>query len=211
MNEYVNSIFKFIMSGDQEGVMTNVQAALDAGVNPEMILNKGMIAAMQAVGKLFEEGEYFVPEMLIAARAMQSGLKILRPELLEADVKPAGTVVIGTVQGDLHDIGKNLVAMMMEGAGFSVVDLGTDVSPDKIVEAVKEHQPEVVGLSALLTTTMPSMEATIKALEEAGLRDQVKVMIGGAPITPDFADQIGADGFSPDASRAATMAKTFLK
>lgn len=210
MNEHLNPIYQSIMSGDQDGVMASVQGALDAGLAPELILNEGMIAAMQAVGKLFEDGEYFVPEMLIAARAMQAGLTILRPKLLEADVKPAGTVVIGTVQGDLHDIGKNLVAMMMEGAGFAVVDLGTDVSPEAFVEAVKEHQPEVIGLSALLTTTMPSMEATIKALEETGLRDQVKVLIGGAPITADFADTIGADGFSPDASRAASLAKTFL-
>jgi len=165
MNEQLNPIYKGIMFGDQAGVTTGVQGALDAGLAPEVILNDSMIAAMQQVGALFEEGEYFVPEMLIAARAMQAGLTILRPLLLEADVKPAGTIVIGTVQGDLHDIGKNLVAMMMEGAGFAVVDLGTDVSPEAFVEAVKEHQPEVVGMSALLTTTMPSMEATLKALE----------------------------------------------
>lgn len=210
MNKHLNPIYQSIMSGDQDGAITGVQGALDAGLAPDEILNEGMIAAMQAVGKFFEDGEFFVPEMLISARAMQSGLTILRPKLLEADVKPAGTVVIGTVQGDLHDIGKNLVAMMMEGAGFAVVDLGTDVSPDAFVKAVKEHQPEVIGLSALLTTTMPSMEATIKALEETGLRDRVKVLIGGAPITADFADQINADGYSPDASRAATMTKAFL-
>jgi 5-methyltetrahydrofolate--homocysteine methyltransferase len=147
--------------------------------------------------------------MLIAARAMQAGLIILRPLLLDAGVEPVGKIVLGTVQGDLHDIGKNLVAMMMEGAGFAVVDLGVDVSPEAFVDAVKEHQPEVVGMSALLTTTMPSMEATIKALEKAGVRNQVKILVGGAPLTQDYADKIGADGYSPDASRAANLAKVF--
>ena len=165
---------------------------------------------MKEVGRLFEEGEYFIPEMLISARAMKTGLAIIRPLLSESRVRPAGKIILGTVRGDLHDIGKNLVSMMMEGAGFSVVDLGTDVSPEAFVEAVRNHQPELVGMSALLTTTMPSMEATVKALEEAGLRNRVKILVGGAPITQEYADKIGADGYSPDASQAAKLAKVFV-
>ncbi len=158
---------------------------------------------------LFEEGEYFVPEMLIAARAMKAGLAILKPMLVDSGVEPVGKVAVGTVKGDLHDIGKNLVAMMLEGAGFEIVDLGTDVTPEQFVAAVKDGV-DLVGLSALLTTTMPSMEATIKAIEAAGLRDQVKVMIGGAPVTAEYARQIGADGFAPDASQAVTLAKSLI-
>jgi 5-methyltetrahydrofolate--homocysteine methyltransferase len=187
-----------------------VEAALNAQFEPGVVLNEGMISAMKEVGRLFEEGEYFVPEMLISARAMQAGLAILKPHLIQAKVASAGRVVIGTVKGDLHDIGKNLVAMMLEGSAFDIIDLGVDVSPDKFVEAVKTHQPQVVGLSALLTTTMPNMKATIEALKAAGLRDQVKVMIGGAPVTETYAHDIGADGYAADASRAATLAKTLV-
>jgi len=151
-----------------------------------------------------------VPEMLISARAMQTAMGLLRPLLLQADIKTLGRVIVGTVAGDLHDIGKNLVAMMLEGSGFEVIDLGTDVSPTQFVEAVREREPQVIGMSALLTTTMPSMGATIEALKEAGLRDQVKVMIGGAPITQDFAEKIGADGFAPDASSASRKAKELV-
>ena len=165
---------------------------------------------MGEVGRLFEENEYFVPEMLVAARAMQGGLAILKPHLAAGGSISAGKAVVGTVKGDLHDIGKNLVAMMLEGAGFEVVDLGTDVTPDKFVKAVIEHKPHVIGMSALLTTTMPSMSGTIKALQEAGVRDQVKVMIGGAPVTDGFARQIGADGYSPDASSAVRLAKSLV-
>jgi len=165
---------------------------------------------MAEVGRLFEEGEMFVPEMLIAARAMQAGMNILKPHLAEGEIVSAGKVIIGTVAGDLHDIGKNLVGMMMEGAGFEVVDLGTDVSADAFVSAVGEHGPDLIGMSALLTTTMPSMTATVEALTEAGLRDQVKVLIGGAPVTQAFADEIGADGFAPDASSATRAAKALL-
>ncbi len=206
MKEVIGLIFENIQDGDQNGVVENVQSALDSGLAPEAILNEGMISAMQEVGKLFEEGEFFVPEMLIAARAMQAGLKLLRPHLLEADVEPAGKVAIGTVQGDLHDIGKNLVGMMLEGSGFEIIDLKTDVPPENFVAAVKDGAT-IIGLSALLTTTMPSMEATIKAIKEAGLRDQVKIIVGGAPVTADFTEKIGADGFAPDASQAATLAK----
>jgi 5-methyltetrahydrofolate--homocysteine methyltransferase len=152
----------------------------------------------------------FVPEMLIAARAMQAAMNILKPQLAEGEVVSAGKVVVGTVAGDLHDIGKNLVGMMMEGAGFEIVDLGTDVGADAFVEAVREHKPDMIGMSALLTTTMPSMKATVEALTEAGLRDTVKVLIGGAPVTQGFADDIGADGFAPDASSATRKAKELL-
>jgi 5-methyltetrahydrofolate--homocysteine methyltransferase len=210
MEPLIKEIYTNVMEGEADTVKEKVQAALDAGIAAPVILNEGMIAAMSEVGRLFEEGEYFVPEMLIAARAMQSGLALLKPYLKEADVKSAGKVVIGTVKGDLHDIGKNLVAMMLEGAGFEIIDLGTDVAPEKFVEAVREQGAQVLALSALLTTTMPSMKATIEALKTAGIREQVKVMIGGAPITQDYANQIGADGFSPDASRAVATAKSLV-
>ena len=206
----LEAVYEAVMEGDAQGAATQVQAALDAGVPPSDILNKGCIAAMGEVGRLFEDGEMFVPEMLIAARAMQSGMNILKPHLAEGEISSAGKLVVGTVAGDLHDIGKNLVGMMMEGAGFEVVDLGTDVSADAFVEAVKQHEPDLVGMSALLTTTMPSMTATVEALEEAGLRDRVKILIGGAPVTQAYADQIGADGFAPDASSASRKAKELL-
>jgi 5-methyltetrahydrofolate--homocysteine methyltransferase len=179
-------------------------------MGPADILNQGMIAAMGEVGRLFEEGEYFVPEMLIAARAMQKGLEILKPHLTEADVQSPGKVAIGTVKGDLHDIGKNLVAMMLEGAAFEVIDLGTDVSPERFIQAVRDRGAQIIAMSALLTTTMPNMKNTIEALKEAGLRDKVKVMIGGAPVTQNYADQIGADGFAEDASRAVAKARSLL-
>jgi 5-methyltetrahydrofolate--homocysteine methyltransferase len=206
----IKAIYEAVMEGDAKEAATQVQSALDAGIAPGEILNKGCIAAMGEVGRLFEEGEMFVPEMLIAARAMQAGMNILKPHLAEGEITSAGKIVIGTVSGDLHDIGKNLVGMMMEGAGFEIVDLGTDVSADAFVGAVKTHNPDLIGMSALLTTTMPSMTATIEALTEAGLRDQVKVLIGGAPVTQTFADEIGADGFAPDASSATRKAKELL-
>ncbi len=202
-------IYQGILTGNRSEVSEGVQKALDADLAPETILNQGMIAAMQEVGKLFEEGEYFVPEMLIAARAMQAGLVILKPKLAEADIQPIGKVAIGTVKGDLHDIGKNLVAMMMEGAGFSIVDLGTDASPEDFVTAV-QNGADVIGLSALLTTTMPAMESTIRAIEAAGIRKQVKIIIGGAPVTADYATKIGADGYAADAGQAATLAKSLI-
>jgi len=210
MEPLVKEIYTNVMEGDADVVKEKVQAALDAGIKAPVILNEGMIAAMREVGRLFEEGEYFVPEMLIAARAMQAGLALLKPHLKELDVKSAGKVVIGTVKGDLHDIGKNLVAMMLEGAGFEIVDLGTDVPPERFADAAREQGAQIVALSALLTTTMPAMKSTIEALTAAGLRGQVKVMIGGAPITQDYATQIGADGYSPDASRAVATAKSLI-
>jgi 5-methyltetrahydrofolate--homocysteine methyltransferase len=206
----LETIYEAVLKGDAGTTEAEVQAALDAGTPPEDILYKACIPAMEEVGRQFEEGEKFVPEMLISARAMQTGMGLLKPLLLQADIQTVGTVVVGTVAGDLHDIGKNLVGMMLEGSGFEVVDLGTDVSPQAFVDAVREHEPHVIGMSALLTTTMPSMGATIEALREAGLREGVKVMIGGAPITQDFADKIGADGFAPDASSASRAAKALV-
>ena len=206
----LDSLRASVIEGDAAQAPALVKQAMDAGLPPEQVLNEGLISAMAQVGKLFEEGEFFVPEMLIAARAMKAGLGLLRPSLAAANVKAVGKVVIGTVQGDLHDIGKNLVAMMLEGAGFEIVDLGTDVSPQKFVDAIRQHQPQLVGLSALLTTTMPKMKDTVEALKEAGLRDRVKVMIGGAPVTDKYAGDIGADLYAPDASSAATRAKQLI-
>jgi 5-methyltetrahydrofolate--homocysteine methyltransferase len=199
-----------IIDGKVDLIEADVQDALDAGISPEEILNVGMVSAMDEVGALFENGEYFVPEMLIAAHTMQTGLAILKPLLVEGGVEPAGSIVIGTVQGDLHDIGKNLVAMMLEGGGYQVVDLGTDVSPDTFLKAIREHAPNVVGLSALLTTTMQKMRETISVIEEAGLRDQAKIIVGGAPVTEAFATDIGADGYAPDASKAVSLAKDLI-
>jgi 5-methyltetrahydrofolate--homocysteine methyltransferase len=210
METILKEIYDGVMSGNAGEVPVKVQAALDAGLPPATILNEGMIAAMNTVGKLFEEGEFFVPEMLISARAMQAGLAVLKPKLALADVKAAGRVVAGTVKGDLHDIGKNLVCMLLEGAGFEVIDLGTDVSPEKFVEVIKDGRADLIALSALLTTTMPNMRATIEGLKAAGVREKAKVMIGGAPVTQAYADQIGADGYAPDASRAVALAKSLM-
>jgi 5-methyltetrahydrofolate--homocysteine methyltransferase len=199
-------LYQAILEGQRDAAKEKVEQALAEAMEPGEVLNV-MVTAMGEVGRLFEEGEYFVPEMLIAARAMKTGMEILKPRLVDADIQPAGTVIAGTVKGDLHDIGKNLVCMMLEGAGFQVIDLGSDVSPQAFVEAVKEHKPDFIAMSALLTTTMPNMETTIAALEEAGVRGQVKVLIGGAPITDAYAEKIGADGYAPDASRAVKLAK----
>ncbi len=210
LDDILDKIYESILDGDAPGASEGVQEALDLGGDPSVILNQGMIEAMGEVGALYEAQEIFVPEMLIAARAMKAGLAILRPKLVEGGVEPIGKVILGTVQGDLHDIGKNLVGMMMEGKGFEVIDLGIDVPHAKFVEAVREHQPEILGMSALLTTTMTSMKTVIEALKEAGLREQVKVMVGGAPITGAFAESVGADRFSPDASAAANDALALL-
>ena len=210
MDPQLKPIYDGIIDGDRDAVTEHVQEAVDAGLSAEVILKQGLVPAMSEVGRMFEEGEYYVPEMLIAARAMQSGLAILKPLLIASDVQATGKVVIGTVQGDLHDIGKNLVGMMLEGAGFELVDLGTDVQADQFVQAVRDHQPDVVAMSALLTTTMPSMKKTIDALNQAGVRDSVKVIIGGAPVTEEYATDIGADGFGADASRAASLANELV-
>ena len=201
--------YQLVLEGKRDELVNRVQAALDGGIPAGDILQNGLIAAMGEVGKLFEEGEYFVPEMLIAARAMKAGLVILQPLLVDSGVESAGKVAIGTLKGDLHDIGKNLVGMMLEGAGFEIVDLGTDVEAEQFVAAAK-NGADVIGLSALLTTTMPSMEGTIKAIEAEGLRDKVKVIIGGAPVTSAYAEKIGADGYAPDASQAVSLAKSLI-
>lgn len=205
----LKNIYQDVIDGKASEVEAGVKAAIAAGIGAEEILNKGLIAAMNEIGQLFEAGDLFVPEMLIAARAMQAGLKYLKPYLAKADVKAAGKVAIGTVKGDLHDIGKNLVAMMLEGSGFEIMDLGVDVTPEAFVNAVK-NGAQIIGMSALLTTTMSSMETTIQALKTAGLRDKVKVMIGGAPVTQDYANKIGADAFAADASSATRAARQLL-
>ncbi|MDR3566218.1 MAG: corrinoid protein [Negativicutes bacterium] len=210
MEGTLKSIYNSIIDGEQAETVKYVQQALSEGINPSDVLNEGMVKAMAEVGRLFEEGEYFVPEMLIAARAMQSGLAILKPALVKANVQSSGKVVAGTVKGDLHDIGKNLVCMMLEGAAFEIVDLGADVSPEMFVEAVKSSGADIVAMSALLTTTMPNMRITIEALKTAGLRDKVKVLVGGAPLSEDYARKIGADGYSADASKAVAVAKALV-
>ena len=206
----LNGVSEALQRGKADKVSELVRQALNEGKTPKNILEEGLIHGMSIIGKKFKKNEVYVPEVLIAARAMHAGMDVLKPKLIETGVENIGKVVMGTVQGDLHDIGKNLVEMMLEGAGFEVIDLGTDISKDKFVEAVKEHKPNIIGMSALLTTTMVNMVEVIKALDVAGLRDKVKIMVGGAPITQNYADQIGADGYSPDASSAVDKAKVFL-
>lgn len=210
------SIFEEISSAVQRGkkkeVAPLVQQALDQGADPAQILNEGLIDAMSIIGDKFSAGEVFVPEMLVAARAMSAGTEILKPHLASEGAEPLGKAVIGTVKGDMHDIGKNLVRMMIESRGFDVVDLGVDVDPETFVTFLQEHDDvDIVCCSALLTTTMPAIEATIKAIEDAGLRDQVKIMIGGAPVTQAFADEVGADAYTPDAGAAAVRAVELVK
>ena len=206
----IDDLRQSVIDGEMNVTQELVQQALAEKMPPEQILKKGLISAMEEVGRRFECGEFFVPEMLISARAMKSGLVLLRPYLISANVQAVGKVIIGTVQGDLHDIGKNLVGMMLEGVGFEVIDLGADVSADKYVAAVKEHRPDLVACSALLTTTMPGMKNVIHLLKEAGLRDQVMVIVGGAPVTDKYAADIGADGFALDAASAASLSKQLI-
>lgn len=201
----VKEIYQAVVDYDNNKVVELVNSELDKGTDVDTILNEGLIAAMDEVGSLFSEGELFVPEMLRSAQAMKAGLDLLKPHLAQGVSKSAGTIIIGTVKGDLHDIGKNLVSMMMEGAGFEVVDLGVDVDTDKFINVAKEKNADVICMSALLTTTMPAMEEVIKAIKEQGL--QVKTMVGGAPVTQAFADQIGADGYSEDAPGAVEKAR----
>lgn len=209
MNEILGSIYQAVIAGDLDTIQTKVSAAVNAGITGAEILNTALIPAMSEVGCLFEKEEYFVPEMLVAARAMKAGLEILKPVLVHSGLKPLGRVAIGTVKGDLHDIGKNLVAMMLEGVGFEILDLGVDVAPETFLEAVRSGI-EMIGLSALLTTTMPAMETVIRTIEEAGLRGTVKIIVGGAPVTAEYARQIGADGFASDAGQAAILAKSIF-
>jgi 5-methyltetrahydrofolate--homocysteine methyltransferase len=203
----LEALAEAVIGGDQKAAELT-KAALDEGVGPESILEEGLIAGMNTVGERFKAGEFYIPEVLIAARAMKMAMEILEPKLVEAGVEPLGKAVIGTVKGDLHDIGKNLVMMMLKGAGFEVTDAGTDVSAEDFVAKAKESGAQIVGLSALLTTTMSMMEKTIQSIKEAGLA--AKVMIGGAPVTQNFADKIGADGYAPDAASAVDLAKSLI-
>ena len=199
-----------VILGKAAVVKELTQKALDEGKNPQEVLDQALIPAMDVVGQKFSCAEFYIPEMLIAARAMQGGVALLKPRLAAQGAKARGKVVLGTVKGDLHDIGKNLVGMMLEGAGFEIHDLGTDVPPEKFVEAVRTSGANVVGMSALLTTTMPGMKSVIEGLAQAGLRHRVKVIVGGAPLTDAYARQIGADGYAPDASRAVALTKSLL-
>jgi len=197
-----------VIKGDRNTAVDITKTALDEGTGAENILNQGLIAGMDVIGVRFKKNEVYIPEVLIAARAMKTAMEILEPELVKAGVEPVGRFLIGTVQGDLHDIGKNLVAMMLKGAGFDVVDLGVDVTAEKFVEQAKATNIKLIGMSALLTTTMPSMEKTVKALKDAGI--SAKIMIGGAPVTQTYAEKIGADGYSADAASAVDLAKTLV-
>ncbi len=206
----LQQLYTAILEGDARTTREVVQQALDESVDPQRLLDEYMVPAMDEVGQKFEDGEYFVPELLISARAMKAALEMIRPGLVAKGAEPAGRVLIGTVRGDLHDIGKNLVAAMLEGGGFEVVDLGVDVSPEKFIENIKPGGQQIIALSALLTTTMPGMKTTISALEQAGMRGQVKVMVGGAPVTERWAKEIGADGFSESASGAVRIARELV-
>ncbi len=208
MEPILQEIYDGILNGEWKTVETKVQAALESKISPKDILDQSMVSAMHEVGQRYESGDYYVPDMLISAWAMQSGMAILKPRLKSANIAAAGKVAVGTVKGDLHDIGKNLVAMMLEGADFEILDLGADVAPEKFVDVA--DQVDVIALSALLTTTMQNMKVTIEALKSAGKRDKVNVIIGGAPVTEEYAHQIGADGYAPDASRAVSITKVLL-
>jgi 5-methyltetrahydrofolate--homocysteine methyltransferase len=210
MQEELNALAQAILEGKRNDAVELTRKLIEAGVTPKQILDEGLIAGMSIAGEKFKNGEYFVPEILVAARAMKASMELLRPLLVAADVQPIGTMVIGTVRGDLHDIGKNLVAMMVEGAGFRVVDLGVDVSADKFVAAAKEHNAQIVGMSALLTTTMTYIPEVIKAFDAEGLRPKVKLIVGGAPVTQEWANQIGADAYAPDAATAVDKCKELL-
>jgi 5-methyltetrahydrofolate--homocysteine methyltransferase len=199
-----------VLEGNEERIPKLVQKCLDEGLGPKDILDNGLIVGMNEVGARFRRGDMFVPEVLMSAKSMQAGLSVLRPHLAASGAKLVGKIVIGTVKGDLHDIGKNLVGMMCQGAGFEVIDLGFNVPPEKFIDAVKQHQPQIVGMSALLTTTMRAMGHTIKALQEAGLRDTLKIMVGGAPVDAEFAERIGADGYGSNAPSGADLAKRLV-
>ena len=209
--EILQLLYDETLIGNAPAVTDGVNQGLEDGLEPERMLYDALIPSLEEVGARFERGDFFVPEMLIAARAMQGALDILRPLLAESDTQQVGTFLMGTVKGDVHDIGKNLVNIMFEGAGFEVIDLGVQVSPEKFIDAVREHQPDILGFSAFLTTTMPMFKANINALQKSGLRDQVIVMVGGAPVTQEYADVVGADGYASDASAAVVLAKELIK
>lgn len=200
----------YVLAGNVEKVVEGTKWMIQQGVEPLSIINEGLIPGMNTVGVLFKKGDMFVPEVMHCAKAMNAGVALIKPLIAESDIPSRGTVIIGTVSGDLHDIGKNLVVMMLESQGFKVVDLGVNITPEQFVGAIEKHQPQVIGMSALLTTTMPGMSETIKALENANLRERVKIMIGGAPVTAAFASQIGADGYAPDAGSAVELCGRFV-
>ena len=208
--ELLGQLYDETLTGNKPAVLDLTTQGLALGLGPETLLYEALIPSLEEVGARFERGDFFVPEMLIAGKAMAGALEILRPLLAETGSATIGTIVMGTVKGDVHDIGKNLVNIMFEGAGFEVIDLGVQVAPEKIVDAIKEHQPDIVGFSAFLTTTMPMFKANINALQKSGLRDQVIVMVGGAPVTQEYADVVGADGYAADASAAVVRAKELL-
>ena len=210
MSELLGQMAESLIAGKVDEVTELTKEALDGGSSPQDILEQGLLAGMEVVGKRFKANEMFIPEVLRCAKCMHGAMEILRPLLAEAGVKTAGTFVIGTVKGDLHDIGKNLVGMMFEGAGFEVIDLGIDLEPQAFIDALKEHKATLLGMSALLTTTMPKMGETINAIEEAGIRDQIKIMIGGAPVTAEYAQEIGADGYASNAASAVDKGKELL-
>lgn len=206
----METIKNYVIEGNVAGAAAETKACLEGGLDPQEIINGGLVAGMNIVGPRFKAGDMFVPEVIMSARAMQAGMDLVKQELVDFEIPSAGKVIIGTVKGDLHDIGKNLVAIMLESSGYTVVNLGVDIPPEKFAEAVKEHRPHVLGLSALLTTTMLEMKETIDYLKEAGLRDGIKVIIGGAPVTEDFSTEIGADGFAPDGGSAVELVQRLL-
>ena len=210
-DELLTELYDKTLTGNGPAVLDLTRTGLSQGLGPETLLYEALIPALEEVGARFERGDFFVPEMLIAGKAMAGALEILRPLLAETGAEAIGTVVMGTVKGDVHDIGKNLVNIMFEGAGFQVIDLGVQVAPEKFVDAVRTHKPDIVGFSAFLTTTMPMFKANINALTKAGLRDQVIVMVGGAPVTQEYADVVGADGYAADASAAVVKAKELIR
>ena len=211
MSEVYARLAEMVVSGGIEEIQTLTQKAVDDGTQPREILDKGLLPGMEVVGQRFKIGDMYVPEVLLSARTMHAALDVLRPLLSESDQVGSGTIIIGTMEGDIHNVGKNLVAMVLEGAGFNVVDLGVDVKPEAFIDAAKEHKPDIVAMSALLTTTMPKMAETIEALQEAGIRDQVKVMAGGAPVTEEYVMQIGGDGHALNAVLAVEKAKELLQ
>ena len=211
MEPIIQQVYLCVLTGEHKEVVNKVKTAIKHGLSPSTIMNDGMISAIAEVGLLFEKGEYFIPEMLVAARAMQAGMNVLKPYLAESEVHPAGKVVIGTVKGDFHDIGKNLVKMMLEGSGFEVIDLGVDVDPELFLSYLGEHGANILAMSALITTTMQAMQPVISMIEKSGIRHQVKIIVGGAPLSEEYAYSIGADGYAPDASRAVRLVKSLLK
>ena len=208
--EILDGLYENTLEGNAAPVVELTNESLSLGMDPMVILFDALIPSLEEVGRLFEIGEYFVPEMLIAANAMSCAMKILQPLIAESGMEPMGTFVMGTVKGDIHDIGKNLCNVMLEGAGFNVIDLGVNVDPQKFVDAIREHKPNAVGMSAFLTTTMPMFIPTIEAITEAGFRDQVKILVGGAPVTQAYCEEVGADGYAPDANSCVRLTKQLL-